>query len=140
MSGEKNINKLIATMTPELVEEEFVFGSLFDADLEVVLCLQPIATFQEQEGLTVVIPRRKADQHDVEYTGVFKCLSLTVHSSLEAVGLTAAVATSLAEENISANVVAAFYHDHIFVPAQDAERALACLETLARYASAEPVV
>ena len=56
-------------------------------------------------------------------------ITLDVHSSLEAVGLTAAVSAALAEENISCNVVAAYYHDHLFVPVADAERAM---ETLMR--------
>jgi len=62
----------------------------------------------------------------------FRCrrITLTVHSSLEAVGLTAAVAGALARQGISANVVAAFYHDHIFVPRDQAERAVAVLEKL----------
>jgi hypothetical protein len=57
-------------------------------------------------------------------------ISLDVHSSLEAVGLTAAFATALGNEGISANVIAAYYHDHIFVPTADAERAVAALKAL----------
>jgi hypothetical protein len=55
---------------------------------------------------------------------------LTVHSSLEAVGLTAAVSKALTEANISCNVVAAYYHDHIFVPVKDAKQAMRVLEKL----------
>jgi hypothetical protein len=53
-----------------------------------------------------------------------------VHSSLEAVGLTAAVAGALTAAGISANVVAAFHHDHVFVPADRAEAAMAQLDLL----------
>jgi hypothetical protein len=58
---------------------------------------------------------------------VFRRIALGVQSSLEAVGLTAAVAGALARQGISANMVAAFHHDHVFVPADRAEEALACL-------------
>jgi uncharacterized protein len=58
-------------------------------------------------------------------------ITLTVHSALEAVGLTAAFSKALADVNISCNVVAGYYHDHIFVPQQDAEKAMAVLESLA---------
>ena len=75
----------------------------------------------------------KADELKVEYSGVFKCITLSVHSSLDAVGLTAAVATKLTQSNISANVVAAYYHDHVFVASKDAEQALADLNALVQH-------
>jgi len=71
-----------------------------------------------------------ADQHAFGYEAVFRKISLRVHSSLEAVGLTAAFATQLSDEGISANVVAGYFHDHIFVPRQDAERAITALNQL----------
>ncbi|MCA9947333.1 MAG: ACT domain-containing protein, partial [Anaerolineales bacterium] len=93
--------------------------------------LEPIASFMEAEGLTLVIPKHRADAYGIPYGAVFKCITLSVHSSLEAVGLTAVIATKLAEHNISANVIAAFYHDHVFVQNGRAEEALAALEELA---------
>lgn len=130
MSGEKNLTKLIASMTPVLLNDEYIFGMLEQVDYQQLSVLKPVGTFQEKEGLTVMLIKEKADQHGIDYEGVFKCITLNVHSSLDAVGLTAAVSTKLTQANISANVVAAYYHDHIFVAAKDADNALAALEEL----------
>jgi len=130
MSGEKNLVKLIATMTPVLMENEYIFATLEDCNYEQLAKLSPISTFQEKEGLTVILTKEKADDFNITYSGVFKCITLNVHSSLDAVGLTAAVSTKLTQSNISANVVAAYYHDHVFVASSDAENALAALQSL----------
>lgn len=132
MAGEKNLATLVASMTPMLSEREYVFCTLSEGDESLLARLQPIGTFHEQEGLTVIVLQSEAEKHHLHYHGLFKCITLNVHSSLAAVGLTAAVSTKLAQENISANVVAAYYHDHIFVPADDAAKALLCLQDLAR--------
>jgi len=132
MSGEKNLTKLIASMTPVLNENEYVFGTLDIYDYEQVVLLNPISTFQEKEGLTIILTKEKADEFNITYSGIFKCITLNVHSSLDAVGLTAAVSTKLTQSNISANVVAAYYHDHVFIAATDAEKALADLNALTR--------
>jgi hypothetical protein len=89
--------------------------------------LNPLCVFQEQEGVTVIIPRHQADDAALPYSVVCAWITLTIHSSLEAVGLTAAVSKTLTEINVSCNVVAAFYHDHIFVPIQDVHRAMTAL-------------
>lgn len=135
-SGETDINKLIGSMQPVLSEPEYVFASL-DNDSPVALAqliatLEPLGTFYEKEGLTVIVSKTNADVLGVTYQGVFQCITLNVHSSLEAVGLTAAVSSALASEGISANVVAAFYHDHIFVPTTKANQALSCLLKLVK--------
>lgn len=137
MSGEKNLTTLIASMTPVLAEHEYVFGTLETYDYEQVLSLNPISTFQEKEGLTVILTKEKADEFNIAYSGVFKCITLNVHSSLDAVGLTAAVSTKLTQSNISANVVAAYYHDHVFVAVSDAEQALADLQALTQQGIAD---
>jgi len=93
--------------------------------------LEPIAAFVESEGLTLVVPRTSAQNHKLDFDGVFKCITLQVHSSLDAVGLTAVFATTLTEHGISANVIAGFYHDHIFVATQDADQAMSALRKLA---------
>jgi uncharacterized protein len=66
----------------------------------------------------------------LSYSFVAAWITLTVHSSLEAVGLTATFSKALAENNISCNVVAAYYHDHIFVDAKDAAKAMKILHIL----------
>lgn len=132
MPGEKNLEKLIASMAPTLSDAEYVFGLVATADYEQVALLQPRGTFHEKEGVTVILEKEKADECHIAYSGVFKCITLSVHSSLDAVGLTAAVATKLTKFNISANVIAAYYHDHIFIKSHDADKALAVLNELVK--------
>lgn len=92
--------------------------------------LEPIATFIESEGLTLVLTKDKADESGLNYEGIFRQITLAVHSSLQAVGLTAAVSTKLTAKGISANVIAAYYYDHVFVPSDKAEAALRALKEL----------
>jgi len=127
-SGIAGLARLLAAMEPVLGEGEFAFCTL--AEPADVARLRPWATITETEGATVILPRADADQASLAYAGAFRRITLTVHSSLTAVGLTAAVATQLAKRGISANVVAGFYHDHVFVPAHQAEAALAALREL----------
>ncbi|RMZ62486.1 ACT domain-containing protein, partial [Vibrio anguillarum] len=96
------------------------------------LHLEPVATFQEREGLTLVVEQQKAVAAQLDFESVFSLITLTVHSSLEAVGLTAAFATKLASYGISANVIAGYYHDHIFVQQEKAEKAMAALKEFAQ--------
>ena len=133
MSGEKNLITLIASMTPILLDEEYVFGTMATYDYQQIAQLNPISTFQEQEGLTVILTKAKAIEFSIAHSGKFKCITLNVHSSLDAVGLTAAVSTKLTQANISANVVAAYYHDHVFVASKYADNALAALNELVQH-------
>ncbi|WP_028470153.1 ACT domain-containing protein [Neptunomonas japonica] len=130
MSGEKNLEKLIASMAPSLSDVAYVFGLVATSDYEQVALLQPKGTFHEKEGVTVILEKEKADEYNIAYSGVFQCITLNVHSSLDAVGLTAVVATTLTNSNISANVIAACYHDHIFIKSHDADKALIALNEL----------
>lgn len=131
MPGINNLHQLLAGMEPELHESEFVFCSFPPERGADLTGLDPIGMFREAEGLTLILPRRTAEREGLAGPPM-RMITLTVHSSLEAVGLTAAFSTCLAREGIGANVVAAFHHDHIFVPAADAERALAALKALQR--------
>jgi hypothetical protein len=130
MSGETDLGTLISSMQPVLSELEYVFASLDKDSSAIVAELAPLGTFYEKEGLTVIVLKDKADTFGIAYQGVFQCITLNVHSSLDAVGLTAAVSSALANVGISANVVAAYYHDHIFVPIAKASQALICLDRL----------
>lgn len=123
-------------MQPNLREPEYVFCTVPAASYGDYQQYQPLASFAEEEGLTLVLERPQALSAGFDCSASFKAISLSVHSSLEAVGLTAAVSTVLAEQGISANVIAAFYHDHLFVPAADAQRALDCLTQLQQAHSA----
>lgn len=129
MSGVTDINELLGSMQPALADELFIFCTV-KGQLADYIALDPIAMFRESEGLTLVLSQTAADKAVFDYESVFRQITLTVHSSLEVVGLTAAVFTALAAKNISANVIAAYYHDHVFVPCAQAEQALLALEAL----------
>ena len=130
MSGGTDIATLLANMDPTLSAAEVVFCSFPNASVADQAFLDPIGCFMEPEGLSLMISRHMAEAHGIPYSVVLQGITLNVHSSLEAVGLTAAVAGRLTQHGISANIVAAYHHDHVFVPAADAERALAVLRTL----------
>jgi hypothetical protein len=136
MLGEKNLDKLLSAMSPALMTGEFVFCSFENSRYGDHAELEPVAAVTENEGLTLVVPKSQADQHRLEYNSVFKGITLNVHSSLEAVGLTAAFSRKLTEHGISANVIAGFYHDHIFVQSELAESAITALNELTRSQSA----
>jgi hypothetical protein len=126
MTGEVDLQKLIKGMKPELNKGEYVY--CFADSKEHAVALDPLCYFVEKEGVTIILPKEKADAMNIPYETT--CAWITVYSSLEAVGLTAAVSKALTQANISCNVVAAFYHDHIFVPVKDAERAMNVLQKL----------
>lgn len=132
MTGEKNLEKLLTSLSPKLAEGEFVFVSIKGAAYGDHADLEPIATFAETEGFTLVIPKEKADERSLSYQSIFKCITLKVHSSLDAVGLTAAFSNKLAEHGLSANVIAGYFHDHIFVQAEYADEAVAALIELSQ--------
>ncbi|HEV7310649.1 ACT domain-containing protein [Ensifer sp.] len=130
MVGETDLAKLLATMNPVLYPQTYVYCTVAYRDQARTQTLEPLATYREDEGLTLVLARDAADRAGLEYGPLLRRITLNVHSALEAVGLTAAVSAALTREGISANVIAAYYHDHIFVPEADAERALSALRAL----------
>ena len=127
MAGETDLDKLLTLLQPKLLEVEFVFCSVPNIRYGDRADLQPIACYQEDEGLSLVLEKHRADEAGLAYNSVFRGITLSVHSSLDAVGFTAAVSNKLAANGISSNVVAAHYHDHVFVPANKAEFALRLL-------------
>ena len=130
MSGETQIETLLQTMQPFLSPEEYVFCSV---ELELKnIDLNPIGTFREQEGLTLILTKKEADNYQLDYLAVFNMITLEVHSSLEAVGFIAAIASLLAKHNISVNPVSGYYHDHLFIPVARSQKAMSLLQELAR--------
>ena len=124
MAGETDLDKLLALLQPKLLDGEFVFCSIPNIRYGDLADLQPLACYQEDEGLSLLLEKRAADTAELQYNSVFRGITLSVHSSLDAVGFTAAVTNKLSGNGISSNVVAAHYHDHVFVPAEKAELAL----------------
>ncbi|MFD0412289.1 ACT domain-containing protein [Streptomyces sp. NPDC127108] len=130
MSGESDLKTLLAGMRPELNVGCYVFATVDDGI--VPPGVSPVVTVAEQEGLTLVLSQQEADAAGVAYEYTAGWITLRVHSALEAVGLTAAVARELADSGLSCNVVAGFHHDHLFVPYEQAAQAVTVLEDLAR--------
>ena len=127
MSGIVELEELLKMMSPEVQDGEYIFCTFAGDNLDYKH-LNPLAVFKESEGLTLIISVEAAIQAKIAFEGTFKQITLTVHSSLDAVGLTAAVANKLASYGISANIIAAYYHDHIFVQTEKAEQALLALK------------
>lgn len=130
MSAITDLTQLLIHMEPCLQDDEFVFCTFPDKRYGAYCELEPLCAFQEKEGLTLILPRSQADRVGISYDGSYRAITLQVHSSLEAVGLTAAVAAKLTANNISANFVAAYHHDHIFVSTAQAKQAVQALRDL----------
>ncbi|KVC56454.1 ACT domain-containing protein [Burkholderia stagnalis] len=130
---ETDLAILLRTMQPELHPGAYAFVSL-PHDAHVSLS-ETIATFHEAEGLTVVVSEETAARHGWPVLFRAAWITLTVHSDLQAVGLTAAFARALGAAGISCNVMAAAYHDHIFVPFDEGARARDALVALQRDAA-----
>lgn len=129
MKRETDLNILLKTMKPRLNPGEYVFcsrGNMAGINQDDALMM-----FREDEGITIVLAKEKADHSGLGYSFVASWITLTVHSSLDAVGMTAAFSKALSANGISCNVVAAYYHDHIFVRKEDAEQAMKILNTFA---------
>lgn len=128
MAGERNLEKLLANMSPSLNEGSYVFCTI--NDMKTLNAGDVLMMFREKEGTTIVIRKELADQLRLPYSFVASWITLTVHSALDAVGLTAAFSKALAEQGMSCNVVAAYYHDHIFVEKDSADKAMTVLSGL----------
>jgi uncharacterized protein (DUF1810 family) len=131
---ETDLTRLISEMRPELLPGQFVFVTLSDTRVD---SLDVLASVFEPEGLSGVIRREDADRLDLDYDFIAAWITLRVNSALEAVGLTAAVSARLTDEQISCNVIAGRFHDHLLVPVADAERAMDALRALAAGQSVE---
>lgn len=130
MVAEADLTLLLKNLNPVAGSEDFVFTTLQADKLTSSLISAAKSMFQEREGTTLILPSAEAEQAGLQFEGYYRCITCEVHSSLEAVGMTAAMSTALGEAGISANVVAAFYHDHIFVPAEKVDLALDVLTSL----------
>ena len=131
-AGESDLTLLLASMSPELHDGSYVFvvdeghGGRDEAVVVVV----------EAEGTTLVLRRERADELGLTYGFVASWITLRVHSALDAVGLTAAFAAALTDDGVSANVVAGYFHDHLFVPEDRRDDAMRALRRLASGTSA----
>ena len=114
MTGEKDLENLLRDMEPKIEPGRYVFCSVEEQLLAEID--NPLLVFREREGPTIIVTKETAETLGLEFTSEWGLITLSVHSSLEAVGFLAAVTHHLAKANISVNAVSAFYHDHLFVP------------------------
>jgi len=124
MTGATDLEQILRSLDPILDPRRFSFSTHPDMTMCEAAKLSPLGMFIEKEGLTII-----REDGEAPY---FSMISLSVHSSLEAVGLTAAISRALGDAGISANVVAAYFHDHVFVQEADAEHAVKVLRELAK--------
>jgi len=129
MAGERDLAALLRNMKPEMHDGIFVFCTLAN-DTELPAGIEPRLTFREAEGTTLVIRREEAERIALSHQFPSRLITLTVHSSLEAVGFLAAITARLAEAGNSFNAVSAFYHDHLFVLEQRADEAMRLLQDM----------
>ena len=128
MTAERNLARLLADLRPQAQPGTYVFAMAPSAAPGLVD--DAVVTVREPEGLTLVLPREDAERHGLSFAFEAAWVTLTVHSALDAVGLTVVVATAMAERGISCNVVAGYHHDHLFVPAELLDDALDALRSL----------
>lgn len=123
---------MLASLSPALHDETYLFVTFADGPAPNAAIEPAICWFREAEGVSLIVPRDVALKLGCADSSPMRQITMEVHSSLDGVGLTAAVAARLADHGIACNMVAAFHHDHLFVPADRAEEALALLQELQR--------
>lgn len=126
MSGETSLQVLLAGMQPSLHAEPYVFCTV-EPDQAAILAAHSLGLFREAEGVTLILPQAEAERLKLPYTGLWAWITLTIHSSLNAVGFIAAVSSRLATAGLSVNPVAGYYHDHLFVPWEQRMQAMEIL-------------
>ena len=129
VAGERDLNALLRDMKPEMQPGIFVFCTI-PPNESIPAAVNPLLTFREQEGTTLVIQREEAEAAGLRYAFASCMITLTVHSALDAVGFLAAITARLAEAGISVNAVSAFHHDHLFVAVDRADEAIALLQNM----------
>lgn len=130
MTGETELAALLAGMQPVLQPGVVVFATVAD-EVELPVGVDPVMVFREREGRTLILREVDAAAAGIPSTFPSRMITLEVHSSLEAVGFLAAITTALAAAGIGVNPVSGYFHDHLFVPTDRAEDAMAVLERLA---------
>lgn len=133
MSGESDLSVLLASMSPKVRPGVFVFATV-EREPDGV---QVEATVREPEGLSVVVTRDIAEAADWDYDFEAAWITLEVNSALDAVGLTAAVSSALADDGISCSVIAGRFHAHLLVPIDRRDDTLAVLRRLSARAAVQ---
>lgn len=129
---------MISKMTPEVRAGSFVFVTTDNPVLGASLSSEAVSMFKEDEGISMIIPIELAEKNNFGVDDPMRCITLNVYSSLNGVGLTSAVSTALGDNAIPCNIVAAFHHDHVFVPSDMCERAMQALTSLQNQTAKDP--
>lgn len=127
---------MLAGMTPDLQDGCYVFCTTSSTAVVSALVEKSLALFREREGTTLVLEEADASEHGFDTTLPMSRIVLTIFSALDGVGLTAAVATALADHGIACNMIAAYHHDNVFVPKHLEQQALGVLKDVQRLAAA----
>lgn len=130
MVGETNLDVLLSSMTATLVDDVYVFSTLKDQQLPT--SIKPRMMFEEAEGTTYILRKTDAEAAELDYEFPSRMITLEIHSSLDAVGFIARIATELAKADMGVNPVSGFFHDHLFVPDGRQADALKILEQISR--------
>jgi hypothetical protein len=128
MTGKKDLMQIIRSLDPELDPKGYVYCTVAHDSKQ--LPEESWATILEEEGITLILTKGEADANGLKYEGLWRRITCRVHSSLDAVGLTALISSRLAQQGIPANIVAGYHHDHVFVPETRSEDALHIMENL----------
>jgi len=131
MSGQTNLSEVLKSLQIICDNIEYGFGTIKSNSIE--LNNEILGTFKETEGLTVIAQKAYLEKNNIHHEGTYAKLTIEVHTSLELVGFTAVLAKQLGENNISANVVAGFFHDHIFVQYDLRKKAITALHLLKEF-------
>lgn len=128
MSGQTNLSEVLKSLKVSCDNVEYGYASVKDKQINFDNLI--LGTFKENEGLTIIAPKEYFETNDIQCEGPYAKLTIEVYTSLELVGLTAVVAKKLAENQISANVVAGYFHDHIFVQYGLRQKAIEAIDNL----------
>ena len=129
MPGEIDLQKLLGSMSPELLPGIFVFATLRPGT-PMPAGINPVMIFRESEGDTLILPEEEARAAGLPSAFPSRMITLNVHSSLDAIGFLAAITARLAAAGMGVNPVSGYVHDHLFVPVDRADKAMAILEDI----------
>lgn len=124
-----DITELLKSMAPALSSERYAFATIEENAARNLDC-DPVMHFKEDEGVTLILREEDAIRLDIDHEFICQKITLTVHSALEAVGFMAAISAKLKEVGVPCNVVAGYYHDHLFIPVDKVETAMRALDEL----------
>lgn len=124
----QNLLDILSDLNPVLSSTDYVYIHYPNNSIPD----EAIAFFREVEGLSLIVEKQWADARAIPYQLTLSHICINIQTSLELVGLTASLSTALTEANIPCNMVAAFHHDHIFIPSALKDRALQCILNLTK--------